>query len=133
MLVSAVSLVRDYSGDEVIRNSPPDHPDFEPLKGGNRKVKNPNGEGKGWLSNDGGVWVWDRNMHGGRGWVVQYPNGDHDHKYYGGGSRTHDLSLEPVLIGVGIVATALLVFDDVSIYGMADDALIPAIWSAILA
>ena len=72
---------------------PPDHPDFEsPKKGGNRKVKNPNGSGKGWLSKDGGVWVPTPRMHGGEGWTVQYPNGNHWHAYPDGATREKDMS-----------------------------------------
>lgn len=72
---------------------PPDHPDFEsPKKGGNRKVKNPNGPGKGWLSKDGGVWVPTPRMHGGEGWTVQYPSGNHWHAYPDGATREKDMS-----------------------------------------
>jgi hypothetical protein len=133
ILQASIYLNRDYSGDELIRNSPPNHPDFKPPKGGNRKVKNPNGNNKGWLAKDGGVWVWDRDMDGGRGWVVQYPNGNHEHKYYGGGSRSHNASLDVALIGIGVLATAVLIADNISGYGMVDDTLIPIIWTAIVA
>jgi len=33
-------------------------------------------------------------MHGGEGWTVQYPGGDHSHAYPGGGVRNH-FELEP--------------------------------------
>ena len=57
------------------KDVPPDHPDFKPPKKGNKRVKNPNGKGTGWQSNDGGVWVWTPGMHGGDGWTIQYPDG----------------------------------------------------------
>lgn len=71
------------------KDSPPDHPDFIPPKKGNKKVKNPNGAGWGWLDDKGNVWVWDPKMHGGPGWVIQKPGGGHGHAYPGGGGRNH--------------------------------------------
>lgn len=74
-------------------NVPPDHPYFEtPKKGGNRKVKNPNGPGRGWESKDGGVWVPTPRMHGGEGWTVQYPKNKrrHWHAYPDGTTRERD-------------------------------------------
>ena len=81
------------------KNTPPNHPGYKPPKKGNRKAKNPNGEGKGWLDAKGNVWIWDPEMHGGAGWVIQEPGGGHKHAYPGGGVRIHrvdvTLSQEP--------------------------------------
>ena len=74
---------------KIDRNSPPDHPNYKPSKKGPRKVKNPNGNNKGWEAEDGGVWIPVDNMHGGEGWIIQYPNGKHSHAYPGGGVRQH--------------------------------------------
>ena len=70
-------------------DEPPDHPDFKPPKKGNRKVKVPNGNRRGWIDSKGNIWVWTPGMHGGDGWTIQYPNGNHGHAYPGGGTRTH--------------------------------------------
>ena len=77
------------------RNSPPDHPDFTPPKGGNKKVRNPNGKGWGWIDAKGNVWVWEPRMHGGKGWSIQEPGGGHGHAYPGGGTRTHRVYVTP--------------------------------------
>ena len=71
------------------KDVPPDHPDYKPPKKGPRKGKNPNGKGNGWVDSKGNVWVWEPNMHGGQGWVVQEPGGGHSHAYPGGGVRMH--------------------------------------------
>ena len=136
--ISMVDLIISEGYDKFLLNeksTPPDHPNFTPPKKGNRWVKNPNGNGYGWQANDGGVWVWTPNMHGGKGWTVQYPNGKHTHAYPGGGTRTHfsnDGSLG-VKIGFGLVATVILLADNVTVLGASDDPLIPLVWSAILA
>jgi RHS repeat-associated protein len=68
--------------DDLKRN-PPNHPEYESPKGGDRKVKNPNGKGTGWLDRKGRVWVptdhkgthaphWDREIPGG-GYDNVYP------------------------------------------------------------
>ena len=71
------------------KDSPPDHPDFKEPKKGNKKGKNPNGPGYGWVDSEGNVWVWDPKMHGGPGWIIQEPDGGHSHAYPGGGTRKH--------------------------------------------
>ena len=80
-------LFEEASGNP--KDSPPEHPDFTPPKKGNKKVKNPNGKGWGWVDNKGNVWVWNPGMHGGEGWVIQEPDGGHSHAYPGGGVRHH--------------------------------------------
>ena len=107
----------------------PDHPDFKPPKRGNKKVRNPNGEGKGWLAKDGGVWVWTPNMHGGDGWTIQYPGGKHGHAYPGGGVRKHyesenSATESAIMIFVGVSVTAIVLADDVTGVGVADDPLV---------
>jgi RHS repeat-associated protein len=71
------------------KDVPPDHPNFTPPKKGNSKKRNPNGKGHGWVDNKGNVWVWNPNMHGGEGWVVQEPDGGHSHAYPGGKTKEH--------------------------------------------
>jgi len=63
-------------------------------KGGDDWVKNPNGRGNGWRSDDGGVWVptgpgsgSTGDAHGGPHWDVQYPGGRYDNVYPGGRRR----------------------------------------------
>ena len=53
-------------------------------------VKNPNGPGRGYLADDGGVWVPTGEgslAHGGPHWDVQYPGGGHKNVYPGGRVR----------------------------------------------
>ena len=113
-------------------NAPPDHPDYiPPKKGGGKKVKNPNGPGRGWPSKDGGVWMPDPDMHGGEGWTVQYPGGGHSHAYPGGKVRNHfeaeqSTSDSIIKIFVGLTATAGLLIDNVTGIGVADDSLLAA-------
>ena len=111
------------------KDDPPDHPDYKPPKKGNQKVKNPNGEGRGWRAKDGGVWVWTPNMHGGDGWTIQYPGGDHSHAYPGGKVRNHfeaehSVGVSTIMVFAGAVFTGILVMDDFTGIGAADDPLI---------
>ena len=121
---------------DINSSSPPDHPNFKPPKGGNRRVKNPNGKGNGWLSKDEGVWVWTPKMHGGEGWTVQYPNGSHSHAYKGGKMRNHFVTEKPnlkdriVVAGLLVIALGLLA-DNITGVGVADDALAVACLAAI--
>lgn len=59
-----------------MKDNPPKHPEYKSPKGGDRKVKNPNGRGSGWVDSKGRVWVptdhkgthaphWDRELPGG--------------------------------------------------------------------
>jgi len=68
---------------EDLKKGPPDHPEYESPKGGDRKVRNPNGKGSGWIDRKGRVWVptdhdgthaphWDRENPGGD-YVPVYP------------------------------------------------------------
>jgi hypothetical protein len=63
---------------------------FKPdKKQGDKLVKNPNGQGKGWLDEKGEVWVpTGDNAHGGPHWDVQNPRtGGHRNVYPGGRVR----------------------------------------------
>jgi RHS repeat-associated protein len=40
-----------------MKKNPPTHPEYESPRGGDRKVRNPNGSGSGWIDNKGRVWV----------------------------------------------------------------------------
>ena len=104
------------------------------------KVKNPNGKGYGWPSNNGGVWIPDNNQDGGPGWTVQFSNGDHEHRYPDGHIRTHNFTgtqndIGDVLIGGAIIVGAgigiiFMMADDVTGIGAFDDAAIPALFGA---
>jgi hypothetical protein len=72
-----------------------DHPEYESPKGGDRKVKNPNGSGSGWIDNKGRVWIptdhkgthaphWDRQKPGG-GYDNVYPFGITGQQFIQGG------------------------------------------------
>lgn len=111
-------LENDEIAADVNASNPPDHPNFKAPKGGNRKVKNPNGKGNGWLAKDGGVWIWTPKMHGGKGWTVQYPNGSHSHAYKGGKMRNHFVVEKPNIKDRIIVASLVLL----AIAMLADDA-----------
>lgn len=109
-------------------SNPPDSPNFKPPKGGNRKVKDPNGSGKGWLDSHGNVWVWTPGMHGGDGWTIQYPKGGHHHEYPGGHVRyairktvTTSPSFGRALCGI-LLAAAVVADDFLGI--VADDGLL---------
>ena len=125
-------LTQTIIENPIDKDNPPDHPDYKSPKNWNKKkVQNPNGKGRGWPAEDGGVWIPDDLMHGGAGWVIQYPNGNHSHAYPGGGVRNHfqleQSKTESVvyLIGGGI-ALLWLIGNDVLGIGASDDGLIPA-------
>ncbi len=118
------------SKEPIDSNNPPDHPNYTPhKKGNNGKVKNPNGAGKGWLADNGGVWIPTPNMHGGPGWTIQYPDGSHEHAYPGGKMRRATKESNPVggtvLLILGTLGTAYLVGNDVTGVLIADDTCIP--------
>lgn len=92
-------------------------------------MKNPNGPGKGWEAKDGGVWIPSPNMHGGEGWTIQYPGGDHSHAYPGGGVRNHFKAEQStgssiIMIFGGALATVYLIANDFTGVGTADDPLL---------
>jgi hypothetical protein len=67
---------------EDLKKGPPKHPDFKSPKGGDRKVKNPNGKGTGWVDKDGDVWVpTDHNGTHAPHWDRQHPGGKHTNVY----------------------------------------------------
>ena len=116
----------------IDKKSPPDHPGYiPPKKGGPKLVKNPNGFGWGWQAKDGGVWVPDPDMHGGEGWTVQYPGGEHSHAYPGGKVRNHFRKTQSttksiIMVFFGAIVTVGLVVDDLTGIGVADDPLLVA-------
>ncbi len=116
--------------ESIDRDSPPNHPEYQPpKKGGGKKVRNSNGHGWGWPAKDGGIWVPDPDMHGGEGWTVQYPSGNHKHAYPSGKMRNHFEYEQSMLKSVGLVAigvTGILIFslDNFIGFGVADDPLI---------
>ncbi|CAG8437564.1 6964_t:CDS:1 [Ambispora leptoticha] len=65
---------------------------WEPPRGWDgekKKVPNDKSKKRGYPHKDGSVWVPDDHQHGGPGWEVQYPNGDHEHVGKDGKVRKH--------------------------------------------
>ena len=88
------SYIPQISSETIDPSSPPpSNTGYRPpkkQKGKNQKVPNQNGHGgHGWLDYKGRVWVPDKKMDGGEGWVVQYPDGGHHHEYPNGKDRYH--------------------------------------------
>ena len=96
------------------------------------KVKNPNGSGRGWPAQDGGVWVPDNTMDGGPGWTVQYPDGSHEHRYPDGHVRKHGNARRivggAIMLGAGI-AILVIAADDITGAGIANDSALPSLIS----
>jgi len=134
--LSVIGSSQEHSNDYVNPKKIPNPKSgyVPPKKNPNpQKVKNPNGPGRGWPANDGGVWVPDNNMDGGPGWVVQYPGGGHEHHYPDGKVRTHNETNNALLrglLGGGImigsgVAIIIIAVDDLTGIGIADDFALP--------
>ena len=108
---------------------PPSSGYIPPKKNPNpQKVPNPNGNGKGWPSEGGGVWVPDNKQHGGPGWTEQFPGGKHKHHYPDGHVREicpEPINLDPLvgtgLVIAGIIAGAYIIANDITGIGAADD------------
>jgi hypothetical protein len=65
---------------------------WEPPRGWDgekKKVPNDRSKKRGYPHKDGSVWVPNDHQHGGPGWEVQYPNGDHEHVGKDGKVRRH--------------------------------------------
>ncbi|GAB4035450.1 FG-GAP-like repeat-containing protein [Spirosoma jeollabukense] len=69
---------------EDMKKNPPNHPEYESPRGGDRKVRNPNGSGSGWIDKKGRIWVpddhkgthaphWDRQEPKGGNYTPVYP------------------------------------------------------------
>ncbi|MBW7675116.1 RHS repeat-associated core domain-containing protein [Chryseobacterium chendengshani] len=87
-----------------MKESPPDHPEFKAPKGGNKKVRNPNGRGTGWLDNKGRVWVPDdHNGTHAPHWDRQEPKG--------GGYSTVYPTVKVVVIGTAIIVVGIKLLD----------------------
>ena len=115
---------------------PPESGYLPPKKNPNPgKVKNPNGPGRGWPDNEGGVWIPDNNQDGGPGWVQQFPGGKHKHRYPNGSVRTHNISTEnteEIVFGGLIMVFSgaliiILIADNATGVGVADDTLLPSL------
>jgi hypothetical protein len=104
----------------AIKKGPPKHPEFKSPKGGDRKVKNPNGSGTGWVDNNGDVWVptdhngthaphWDKQSPGGKNTNV-YPNEEDYEEDASNSSSQSSPTLTPstlqVATGVAIVVVS---------------------------
>ena len=140
---STVSNIQYNSKEHINPNVPPNPESgyIPPKKNPNpSKVRNPNGEGKGWPSNNGGVWVPNNNQDGGPGWTVQFPDGSHEHRYPNGHVRSHKFSnsynnTTDVIIGGSTIALAgigiiVIMADDVTVIGALDDVSLPVLFSA---
>ena len=98
---------------EDMKKGPPTHPDFKSPKGGDRRMKNPNGRGTGWLDRNGDVWIpTDHNGTHAPHWERQQPGGDYENIYPSitSPSQQELLKWGAVVIGVGII-----VFDIVTV------------------
>ena len=87
-----------------------------------QKVRNPNGPGSGWPDNEGGVWVPDNRQDGGAGWVQQFPDGSHRHRYPSGhirGSLAYVAGA--MIITAGAITVVVIAADDCTGLGVADD------------
>jgi RHS repeat-associated protein len=81
-----------------MKKNPPSHPNYKSPKKGDRKVRNPNGQGSGWESEDGDVWVpTDHKGNHAPHWDRQHPDGTHTNVYP---------STEQMIIGAGVVIGA---------------------------
>ena len=104
-----------------------------------KRVRNPNGKGKGWPSDDGGVWIPNNGQHAGPGWTVQYPGGRHEHRYPSGHARSHKIDSTTnksftdyifggaIIVGAGI-GILFIAADDVTGIGTIDDVAIPVLF-----
>ena len=117
------------------KKMPPPETGYKPpkKKPNPEKVPNPNGQGNGWPAMDGGVWIPDNNQDGGPGWVVQYPDGSHEHRYPSGHVRRHR-KIETsnaivgsiVVIGAGI-SIGWVLANDCTVVGTLDDFTLPVL------
>jgi hypothetical protein len=92
MHIEKTAVATDADGEDSgkektlkdLKESLPDHLEYKAPKGGARKVKNPNGQGSGWVDKDGRVWIptdhggthaphWDRQEPKGGGYTNVYP------------------------------------------------------------
>lgn len=128
------------------KSPPPPSSGYVPPKSNKNpgKVPNPNGSGKGWPSKDGGVWIPNNKQHGGPGWTVQYPNGQHEHRYPDGHVRKANINysqlktaIELTIISIAIVG---IVADDITGIGIADNDMLNTViplfherWSEVIA
>lgn len=104
-----------------MRDNPPSHPDYKSPKGGDRKVRNPNGSGSGWIDDKGRVWVpTDHKGTHAPHWDREIPGGGHENVYpfinptpwYVPSAETirNTLMYGTITVGVGII-----IFDIVTI------------------
>jgi len=95
-----------------MRDNPPDHPDYKSPKGGDRKVRNPNGNGWGWLDNKGRVWVpTDHKGTHAPHWDRELPDGSHEN-VYPFNNPSYNITPEDILRGLVIVGgVAIIIFD----------------------
>ena len=119
--------IETTNNSKIDDSKPPDHPDYKPpKKWDGKKVRNPNGNNKGWPAADGGVWIHTPEMHGGEEWTIQYPKGDHSHAYPGGGVRNHfeveqSVGKSSVMLIGGTIFSLILLADNAFGVGIADD------------
>ena len=87
------------------------------------------------MDSKGRVWVPDNRMHGGPGWRRHNPNGTHDHVYDGGNGRQHfDSGMNQGVANIvtGVILLIVLVADDATGFGVADNVMIPVAFALII-
>lgn len=95
MLIFTVLFSVGFGSEVQAKNGFFDKPtSSDGFKAGKNGQKAKVGNDYGWKDAKGRIWIPDGKMHGGKGWVRQYPNGSHDHVYQGGNVRSHNISGE---------------------------------------
>lgn len=115
--VAANSGVMEAGGDlPDMKKNPTKHPDYKSPKGGDRKVRNPNGKGSGWVDGKGRVWVpTDHKGTHAPHWDREIPGGGHENVYpymNPGFSITPEQFIKGAIIVGG---AAIIIFDIVTI------------------
>lgn len=95
ILIFTVLFSVGFGSEVQAKNGFSDKPtSSDGFKAGKNGQKVKVGNDYGWKDAKGRIWIPDGKMHGGKGWVRQYPNGSHDHVYQGGNVRSHNISGE---------------------------------------
>jgi RHS repeat-associated protein len=94
-----------------MKKNPPDHPDYKSPKGGDRKVRNPNGSGSGWIDDKGRVWVpSDNKGNHAPHWDRQIPGGGYDNVYPMFQSPTPYDFMDKMQQATGLSGAGLIIF-----------------------
>lgn len=125
------------------KEPPPEGVGYVPPKKGARVAKTPDGNNKGWLDNDGNIWVpvprGHPLAHGGEHWNVNYPNGGYDNVYppeghvrkgSGGRGKFSPSGKRIVMDTTAVGGTAILFYGAYRVVRMAPS-LVPPLWWTI--